>query len=234
MRTILNSFLIVVFLISFSMAQKALYIEQKSTTPPMMGQPGKTDINKTWLMEDRIRVEGSDNITIFRLDKGVVWNANKKTKEYFEMTVEQMEAMAQMGRAMLQGDKEMDFKVTKTDETKKIGKWNCYKVIAASQMMTQTMWFSEEIPFDKNVYYKFFKNMPEAKKLAELMYKQEQVKGFPVLTETEVNMMGMKITSTSELIKINEANPPAGSFDLPDGFNKTENPMEQMKKHQMK
>ena len=43
-------------------------------------------------------------------------------------------------------------------------------------------------------------------------------------------MMGMKIKSSSELISIKEQDIPASTYDLPDGLEKVDNPMDQMKR----
>lgn len=210
-------------------AQKGYYLEQKVYTSSVMGQPAKEFISKSWIMDDRFRSESDEQITIFRFDLKKVWMIDPEKKQYNEMGMDEMRQMAQMGRSMMQSAEGLDFKFRKTGKTKKINQWNCYEVTSDGGIMKQSIWLTEDLPFGKDIYYNFYKDMPEFRELAESIYNSEDLKGYPVLSETEMNMMGMKIQSSSELITIREEKIASGLFDLPKGLKKVANPMEMLK-----
>jgi len=226
-----NLFIVLMFSALFThsvFAQKGYYMEQRMQSSGTMGHPAKEQIQKTWLSDVAIRVEGSKTTTIFRFDKHIAWLLRPDKKEYMEITTEQMQAMAEMGMSMLKKDKNNQFTVQKTDETKTINKWKCYKVISESSTMKQSIWLTEDLPFGKEIYYKYFKHMPKLKELAELIYNNEDIKGFPVLTEMEMNVMGIQVKSSTELIKIHEERMNPALFELPSGYSKIAHPMLQM------
>ena len=66
--------------------------------------------------------------------------------------------------------------------------------------------------------------------MAESIFNSKDIKGYPVANEMEMNMMGMKIKSSSELISIKEQDIPASMYNLPEGLQKVDNPMDQMKR----
>ena len=103
-----NTYLTVTaFLIFFSaaFAQKGYYLEQRIHSGGAMGHPAKDQIQKSWLSDEAIRMEGTNNITIFRFDKNIVWLLQPGKKEYMEVTMEQMQASAEMGMSMLKKKK---------------------------------------------------------------------------------------------------------------------------------
>ena len=66
--------------------------------------------------------------------------------------------------------------------------------------------------------------------MSQIYGNSKDIKGFPVANEMEMNMMGMKIKSSSELISIKEQDIPASMYNLPEGLQKVDNPKDQMKR----
>lgn len=228
MRNFSWLFAFILFAATSLLSQEGMYTEHESKTQGIMGQPDRESQSRTWLLEDRLRSEEGQNVTIVRFDLGKVWTIMLDKNTYFEMSVDELAAMAKMGMGMMQQTGELKFNFESTGRTKKINNWNCKEVVAKSSFMTQHMWLSEDLPFNKDDYYKFYKNSPQIKELVESFYKAEQLKGYPVLTETEVNMMGMKIQSSSRLVKIEKKKLEAGLFELPANVKQVDNPMQQM------
>jgi len=221
-----------IFIFTPAISQDGVYIEQKVITSGIMGQPARESINKSWISEDKYRQEGDRELMIMRFDLGKIWSVMPDRKEYFEMTVDELKQLAKMGMMMMQGEgMKMEFK--KTGQTKKIKDWNCYEVVVTSAMMTQHMWLSNDLQFKKGDFYKLYKNIPEFEELAQKFYDQKDIDGFPVYNEVEMNMMGQKIKSSSELITIQKKKVSADQFELPAGLKKIENPMKQMQQMNM-
>jgi len=219
---------ILFFSIGASLAEKGLYVEQKVNTSAVMGQPAKESISKSWMTENKFRVESDEQVMIFNFENEKVLNIMPQKKEYFEMSMAEMRQMAQMGKAMMKNMAETKMSFIKTGNTKKVKDWNCYEVVSEGGFMKQVLWVSEDLPYGKEMFYKFYSKMPEFEELAKSFYDADEIKGYPVLSETEMNMMGMSIKSSSELILIKELDIPANLFDLPTGYKKVENPMGKM------
>lgn len=220
--------LLIIFWVSALCAQKGVYIEQKVNTSAVMGRPASETITKTWIADEKLRADNGEQIVIVRADKGVAWTIMPEKKAYMEMSLAELEKMASMGMAMMGDNASMKMTFKKTGEEKKINDWNCYQVTGESQIMKQEMWLTEDLPFGKEQFYKFYKDMPEMRKIAEGLNNAEDIKGYPVYTETEMNMMGMKIQSSSELLKIRKEEISDDKFELPAGYKKMENPMQGM------
>jgi hypothetical protein len=193
-----------------------------------MGQPAKDEISKTWISDTGYRMESGNTIMILRFDTKKMWSIDMEKKSYFETDAESMKEMANMGKAMMGNTEETTFEFKKTGKTKKIKNWNCYEVSAKNAMMTHSIWLSEDLPYGIDTYHKFYKNIPEFEELAESIYNSKELKGYPVANEMEMNIMGMKIKSSSELISITEKDIPTSMYDLPKGLEKVDNPMKNM------
>ena len=50
----------------------------------------------------------------------------------------------------------------------------------------------------------------------------KKIKGVPVFTETTMNMMGMQMKSTQELLEFKQGTAPKGTFGIPKGYKKTD------------
>ena len=230
MNRLLSILIIILLICSVSFAEKGFYVEQQTHTPGMMGQPAKDEISKTWISDTGYRMESGNSIMILRFDSKTVWNIDMEKKTYFEVDAESMKEMAQMGNAMMGNTEENALVFKKSGNKKKIKDWNCYEVSAQNAMMKHTMWLTEDLPYGKEAYHKFYKNVPEFEEMAESIFNSEELKGYPVANEMEINKMGLKIKSSSELISIKEQDIPARMYNLPAGLEKMGNPMDQMKR----
>jgi hypothetical protein len=228
MRIVKLLLLVLIVAASSVFAEKGIYTEQKTHMPGIMGQPARDEIAKSWISDTGYRVETGNSIMIFRFDTKKMYSIDLDKKVYVESNADDMKQMAMMGKAMMDNGEDGGFQFKKTGETKTIKGWECYKVSAQNAMMKQSMWLTEDLPYGKETYYKFYKKVPEFEELAESFYNSEEVKGYPVATEVEMNMMGMQIKSSSELISIDEKDIPASIYNLPDGLEKVDNPMKNM------
>ena len=227
---IVRILLIILVLFSGLFAQ-SFYMEQETSSSGVMGMGGGTSVQKFWYTKDKIRIESpkNDQVTILRFDIEKVYLIKPQKKTYSEMTLDEFRQLAKMGMAML---KQAGGKVTvrKTGETKTINGYKCYAVEVDNSGMKQKMWFSKDLKIGKDLYFEYMKKMPEVAEAAELIYKDQEIEGIPVLTETEISIMGNTIKSTTKLLKIEKMNPPAKLFELPSGLKKEPSPLEQMQK----
>ncbi len=232
--------------------QADIFMKQKSHTDgfQMMGQsqPAKEEIQDIWIAQDKIRSDGGEQSVILRLDQNKMYMLNHEEKTYAELPLDFGEVLdSQMKEAMegedmdaeqkesmmkmMQGMSEMKVTINPTGETKKIGDWNCQKYIQTMETMmgpsTSEIWATEDLKMDYDLYSKFMAAMSGqggmfGNMMADMMKEMKKIKGIPVLTVSSVNMMGASIKSTQELIEFKEGTAPAGIFDLPKGYKKTE------------
>jgi hypothetical protein len=228
-------------------------MKQKSHTDgfQMMGQsqPAKDEIQNIWITSDKIRSDGDDQSIIMRLDQNKMYMLNHQEKTYVEMPLnfgkmvdskmqeamdsEDMDAAEkEQMMKMMQGMTQMKVTITPTNETKKIGDWDCRKYNQTMQTMmgpaNSEIWATEDLKMDYEIYSKFMAAMGGAQggmfgnMMTDMMKEMQKIKGVPVLTVSTMNMMGTSVKTTQELLEFKESNAPAGVFDLPKGYKKTE------------
>jgi len=202
----------------------------------MMGQkqPERNDTTVMWLTEGKAcNQTGTESTVILDAEEGVMYMVNHEKKEYSvvpmdifggqtksESETDEQTEMMKMAEAMMGSTK---ITVTPTDETRKIGDWNCkkYDVEMSMAMMTskQELWASEEIEVDYAMFQAvsdgMMAQMPIFGKIVEEM---KQVKGIPVMTVICMSMMGQEMTTTTELIEFEEKDAPDGTYDVPEGY----------------
>jgi len=217
----------------------------------MMGQsqPAKEEIQNIWITSEKIRSDGETQSFIMRLDQNKMYMLNHQEKTYVEMPLnfgkmmdsKMQEAMEgddmsaqdkEKMMQMMQGMTQMKVTVTPAGETKKIGDWNCQKYIQSMQTMmgpaTSEIWATEDLEMDYEVYSKFMAAMGGGPGgmfgdfMTDMAEEMKKIKGVPVLTISTMNVMGSSVKSTQELIEYKQGSAPAGIFDLPKGYKKTE------------
>lgn len=215
----------------------------------MMGQttPETNDTTTMWLTEGKAYSSMSDTAAvIFYLERGEICFINHEEKQYSLMPMdlgeiidevleeedEEARQMAEVVKGMagaIMGSARIS--VTPTEETRKIGEWDCtkYNVDLTMAMMNskQELWATEDIQVD----YKMFQavsggmmaRMPGYDKILEGM---KQIKGVPVKTVATASIMGSEAVTTTELIEYAEKDAPDGIYDIPEGYKKVEMGME--------
>ncbi len=231
-------------------AHADLYMKQAKHTDAftVMGQtqPEKNETVVYWFGKDRVRIDiGDSQSTIVVLDKKVGYLLDHGSKSYSEFPIDMQKAL---GAAAAAGGKEsakaketqqkttesilqgIDVKVTNTGETKKIKDWDCRKYLVDVTMpmgaSQSELWATESIKIDPAVYWAATNAMmagqPGFEKILEEMKK---VKGIAVQNVTTAKVMDTEVKSTEELVEIAEKSAPAGAFDLPKDYKKTEGMM---------
>ena len=212
-----------------------------------MGQGGGEEIQTICITDNKLRSDSEKQSVIMLLDEKKMYMLDHEEKTYSEMPMnmgqmmdsKMQEAMAgedmsaeekEMMQNMMGGATDIKVTVTPTDETKKIGEWNCRKYIQEMKTMmgptTSEIWATQDLKIKYDVYQKFkeafggqgsFGNM-----MSSMAEEMKKVEGVPVLTTTTMNMMGANITSTTELLEFKETSAPEGTFDIPGGYKKTD------------
>ena len=238
----------IIFIISFSV-QPDVFMKQKHHTDEMavMGQkqPAQDMIQNIWITKDKIKSDSEEKSVIMLLSKKIMYVFNHEEKTYFEMPMDFAKAMdkamdgsdeAKNGEMakfmqMAQGMMKFEITVTPTNETKTINKWKCKKYNQEVKMgmgpVNSEIWATEELKMDYQLYAQFSTAMMSMQpgfkdSFSKAMKEMEKIKGVPVLTKTNMKMMGMEMKSSQELLEFKEGTAPKGTFDIPKGYKKTE------------
>ncbi|MEW5923693.1 MAG: hypothetical protein AB1746_06875 [Candidatus Zixiibacteriota bacterium] len=209
----------------------------------VMGQkvPACSDTSVVWLGKAMSRMDEGDTASVIMLaEKNIIYMIDHKAKTYAEMPMDalgdltkmfgnneeakqQIEAMKPMMEMM-----RMAVTVTPTTETQKIGDWNCTKynvkmTMGMGGVSDIEMWATEDAKIDYAAFMELtnsFKGMLPG--FEEMMEEMKKVKGIPIKTSNKMNIMGAEATSVMQVIEIKDMDAPAGTYELPKGYTKTE------------
>ena len=229
-------------LLSPSVAKADTLVKKKKHTDAfsMMGQtqPAKDEEVETWLAKDKMRQEEGDGkvyIMRFDLNKAYYIDYTKQTYSEMDMPIDLDKAVGPQAQQMMQM-MQASTTFSDTGETQKIKNWNCKKYLieinismgGMSMPLKMEIWASNDLGIDVNMYKKFYTETlslnPMTKDLVEDFQKME---GFPVLTKVSMSMMGQEMKFQEEVISVEKIAAPPGTYDVPQGFTKTEfNPMD--------
>lgn len=232
-------------------AQAATYLKQVSTTSEfeMMGQkqPARTDTSVIWIGDQMATMSaGAGMTTILRADKGMLYFVDPGERAYAEMPLgklgdlkammgaegadeEEAEQMAAMANAMLGS---MQVSVTPTGEKKRVRDWDAslyrLEMSIAGMGSKGEIWASKDLKADYSMFYTLTNAMQaQMPGFARVTEEMKKIQGIPVLSVTEMQVMGATMKSTTELLECGERAAPAGIFELPAGF--TQKPFGEMR-----
>jgi hypothetical protein len=212
-----------------------IYIKSKTHSDAfsIMGQnqPARDGIQEQWIGADKFAFLSADTSSIVDMKKNLMYIINHKEKTYVETTLPLdltkllPPEMAQMAGAMLK----MTVQVAPNNQTKKVGQWNCagYDVSITMMMMPMkmTIWASTDVPIDMNMYReKIIGNVLKSQMMMDEAAVQEmmKVKGYWIASETNVEMMGAKMASSTEVLEITKKTPGASVYAVPTDYKKTD------------
>ncbi len=234
MKKLILLSIMVVFL--FSAVNADYLVKQETVTGPMMGQPGKTDVQNLWIGDGVYANVTKALITIVNSNKKVMYIVYPATKTYVEMKMPLdistylPEAAKGMMETML---KSMTMKVTANGKTAKVGKWNTKGytgVMTMSQMgmeikVNMDLSATEDVPFDwKKISAEYMGNMmmSTGSMSNKVVNEMKKIKGYVVKTVVTMNIMGMNMTVNNNVLEISKKDAPAGTFSVPAGFKKVD------------
>lgn len=207
----------------------------------MMGQsqPAQDSEITLWIAPDRVLRDDGDSAFLYRGDQDRLYVIDHQQKSYSSLSLP-VDVLALMPSEMRSQMEEflqqmaMSATVTPSDERKEINGWSTrrYDVSMSNPMgmkIDSTVWATDEIEADVEAFKGLVAAMGSlqpggASAMDELM----KVEGVPVLSETTVQGMGASFSSKDELQSAAQEEPPAGTYEVPEGYAETQfNPMGQ-------
>jgi len=224
--------LVLVMAVSLSLSAD-IYVKQKSHSDAMaiMGQtqPARDTVTEMWIGDDQFASFGGEGSVIIDLKKNVMYIINDKNKSYVEATLPvDFAKLLPPEAAAMAGMMKMTATVNPTNDTKKIGQWNCtgYEMTLTMMMgitMKSKLWASTEVPFDvKSFMAKIMPNVFKGQMHLDDASVKEMLKinGFQIATDMSAEIMGAKMHTTSEVIEISKKTAPENVYSPPAGYAK--------------
>jgi hypothetical protein len=195
--------------------------------------PADDQQTETWMSSDKIASIGNTRTVIVDGAADVMYFVNHTDSTYVEIALPMDWSAVVDGPLLgrLNMFKRMG-KVKATDETKKIGEWECrgYDVLTWIPYMDirydereMKVWMATAPPADAAYY---IETMPEFWTLRNysdsLMVEMEKLKGLEVASEGVVYQRGFTVNSSEELLDMFEAEPPPDVYTVPEGYTKKE------------
>ncbi|MGB9893574.1 MAG: hypothetical protein ACPLRA_04110 [Candidatus Saccharicenans sp.] len=222
-------------LLSFYLNLSAdFYLKSLTRTDPInafnQSLPAQEIISEQWIGNDFYYVNTGQGFSyLYDLKKNLIYLIAPRTKSYLEIRppVNFSSLLPPDLTPMAQALEQMTISVTPTGQSKIINNLTCQGYHLKMTMMMypieMTIWASEELPEKlKNFLDKVW---PEIIKLelkasgraaAELV----KVKGLWMAYETRAQMMGIEITSRTEVVEFGQKVPAKDTYSLPQGYRK--------------
>ena len=233
---VLMGLLCLLVMVGSSIQAEDIYMKRVIHTDPItMGgqtQPASDDTTEIWLSKDAAYTSTPNGNVLVRADKHVMYYMNPEAKTYFEIPMsllgaskEAIDSMPANPMAAMMGSVTMT--VTPTEETKKIGDWNAKKYNVQLNLgfgvSNSEYWTTEDLDADHDI-------MTAATTAAmsmlpgyeDIVKEVGKIEGVLVESSTEVSMMGAVVKSYDKLIDFSKKNAPAGTFEIPEGYTKSD------------
>lgn len=197
-------------------------------------QPAKDTREVTWVGTDRLRVEEGTTVTILRSDLKKIYflDTAAKTVSTLELPFDVKKYVpAEMAPMMEQMTSQVKVTVTPTTETRQIQAWSTTKYTLTMTMpmgsMSSDLWVTKDVAADRPSLRALHAELMAASPMgAGIAAEMKKMDGLPILTERVQKMMNSSIKSTETVISIEEKEPVAGLYEVPEGY--TEKPYDPM------
>jgi hypothetical protein len=193
------------------------------------GNSVKEAISEDWISDNRMVTykDRKNKVFIVDLAKKEMVLINHKAQKYLKVSLPfQMDNIISKEVTPLINMVKMKLSaVTPVNKTKKIGSWHCSKYDLELKMVAGTIkmtyWVTTDVPFDWKKYAMMYSSVAKMN-FIENVEEFQKIKGYPILTEFESNIMGVSMKGTTTVLDISEKVPPTEIHSVPAGYEKLE------------
>jgi PHD/YefM family antitoxin component YafN of YafNO toxin-antitoxin module len=210
--------------------EKGTYIEQEVVIERVEGQSAQSLLQKTWFTDKHIRSENINgdqrSVAIMDLAKKTIVLIPSDEKQYIEMKLSDYQrAVAMRLSGVKLNESDVKPKLTKTSESKKIGKWQCDKYSfeqKGAMEIEMEMWVSKDTGVDPKAYLNLIEQMGLEKTLGRLFEHVAAIDGVPIESKITQTQDDQTIVSSSKIKKIEIGPIDPALFKVPPGYKKME------------
>jgi hypothetical protein len=195
--------------------------------------PAVDETRELWVGEKRMAYITDGQKLVVDTEKNSLLYINLRDNSYAEtpLPVDMSELFDEAAYGRLQMFQRTG-EVKKAEENKKIGEWQCTAYDTHDWIPFQggkvneresRMWVSSEVPFDLEKFDAMLANILKLNNLeAGYGEKMLAIEGFQIATEETTYAEGIAIKTTTKVVEMGEAEPPADVYALPEGCTKKE------------
>jgi hypothetical protein len=238
-------------LVAFSVAAVGARAEDLTIVSKVTSQGGADQAPTTstsYLSTAKFRVTSAKSDVIMDLAAGKYTVIDNAKKQYWEMTQDDMNAMAQrMNDSMRQATQQnpqaakmmesmmggmmAQATVTKGTGTKTVAGYACTDYLLSMGIMKQHLWVATDLtpPVSMGQWASaqraMFAGSPMASSMGRLMEEFSKIPGFPLEIDSTTAVLSKTIASTSEAVEVKKGPIAASAFAVPDGYTKVASPL---------
>ncbi len=231
-------------LTGWAFANADVYIKIKTHTDSFydsgVKMPAEDSIEEIWIGDGKIVFINENRNKIYDLESSLVSIIFPKKKIYAQspLPLDMSKLLTEEDYSWSQIFK-IKGKARETDETKKIGEWNCKKYELETWIMDEgfqvvemeiSLWMTIEVPFDLDMYGKAAANerkLRDSRYDDDLLSEWNKIKGCQIALERTSYYRGVERRYYEEVVEISKKNPPEGIYSVPPGYTKKERLSEQ-------
>jgi hypothetical protein len=235
---------IFILLTGWTFANADVYIKIKTHTDSHYDSgvlmPAEESIEEMWIGDEKIVFISKNQTEIYDLENNLVSIIFPKKKIYAQspLPLDMSKLLTDQYYSQLQMFKIKGL-VRETDETKKIGKWDCKKYELETWIMDEgnravemdiSLWMTTEVPFDLDMYGKAAANerkLRDPRYDDDLLSEWNKIKGCQIALERTSYYRGVARRYYEEVVEISQKNPPEGVYSVPPGYTKKDRLSEQ-------
>ena len=245
---------VIATLVLVTATTRALAASDELTIVSKNTQNGKPTANSTsYLGSDHVRMaQGDGNEMIVDAQSGVMTTLDGKKKTYFTTTKQDLQQMSakmaammndpkmQQGMQMMQkmaGAMAQSYEVTDTGVTRQVAGFSCEEwtitmagISTTKECLTTTLQYPAHAldafkEFSQGMQHAMSGFGPMAKAGEGLAEKRKAMKGFSIATSSASEIMGVKVSQSTEVVEVHRGAIPASTWEIPAGYTQVENPM---------
>jgi len=194
-----------------------------------MGQPAQDGAKTTWIGKDGLRAEDDESVLLIlpAAKKMYLCDKGRKSCGAIDIPIDFAKLVGPEEAAQLQAmltQLKPSVAVKDTGETKQIGAWKTRKYVLtlSSAMVTteQEIWTTSDVrPDTAGAYRDMLAGMQDAlPTMAELAKTTRALEGMPILTISKASVAGQTVTTSQEIVSIDEAAAPSDAYAIPAGY----------------
>ncbi len=191
-------------------------------------EPAREETVTLWIGEDRLRTDLGQKVMLIRLDEQRFYILHTPDRRYsvtdLPISLRNIvpDAMWPMIEPMLDKMK-IEVQVTPREETRRIAGFDCRRydmeMHSATFKARSVIWASEQIRLPATATRMLTATMFVMQKdIDQLVAEMSKIRGYRVYQETTTEYMGSTSHSIEEVRSVEELDPPAGIYSVPDGY----------------
>jgi hypothetical protein len=198
-------------------------MKSQSEARPELGVAAAEETSTTWIGENKLRENTGNRSIIVDLNskKLYILKHDSRTFHELDLPVDILATVPDGMREMVDqfiAQMQMEVEIEPTEEEKEIAgyktkKYTIHVTGGGGMEMTVDQWMTNDVDFDVAAFKTLMSAVLSAQPMGAEWFKEVlAIKGYPVLAETTVKIMGEELKKRDELVSVEEKECPEGNY----------------------